>query len=108
MRDDDKKNLGPDVKKPGSFDGKPDAESVLPEAKQFLTPEQLDEIWNTRGMKYRWDELHVALLNRGLLPSVDRPAFRQMVRDILAFFLVEGNAQRDPRRTPRQRFPRYV
>jgi hypothetical protein len=97
-----------DVKKPGEFDGKPDVESVLPPPKPFLTSDQLAEIWDTRGMKYRVDEIHVALMNRGLLPSVDRPAFRQLMHDFLESFLVKGEARRDPRRSPRQRLPRYV
>jgi hypothetical protein len=105
---DDKTFLGPDAKRPGEFDGKPDAESVLPENKPFITEDQFHELWNTRGMKYCWDEFHVALLNRGLIPSIDRSSFRQMVLDIMKPFLVEGTAKRDPRRVPRQRFPRYI
>lgn len=103
-----KPGVGPDVKRPGEFDGKPEAEAVLPDGRAFMTSEQFEELWDTRGMKYHWDEFHVALLNRGLLPSIDRTAFRQMVRDIMRPFLVEGHAKRDPRRTPRQRFPRYI
>jgi|WetSurSiteA1Bulk_404760.scaffolds.fasta_scaffold11402_2 hypothetical protein len=97
-----------DIKRQGQFDGKPDAESVLPDDKPFITEEQLSELWDSRGMKYRIDEFHVALLNRGLIPTVDRPMFRQLVHDILRTFLVEGKARRDPRRSPRQRFPRYI
>lgn len=108
MKDDDLKNKGPDVKKPGEFDGPPDAAAVLPDKKQFLTSDQLDEVWNTRGLKYRIDELHISLLNRGLLPIVDRPGFRQLVREILESFFVNGDARRDPRRAPKQRFPRYT
>lgn len=82
------------------------AESVLPPPKKFLEPEQLEEIWDTRGLKYRVDELHVALLNRGLGPYVDRPKFRQMVKDILEQFLVQGAAKRQPQFEVRQRFPK--
>ena len=95
-----------DIKKPGEFDGPPDAASVLPEKKQFITPEQFAEIWDTRGMKYRIDELHVSFLNRGLLPSIDRTSFRGLLREILEGFFVYGAARRDPRRSPRARFPK--
>lgn len=84
----------------------PDPESVLPPKKQFITDEQLSELWDARGMKYRVDELHQALLARGLGPYVDQPMFRKMVQDILKGFLVEGEARRDPRRTPRTRWPK--
>jgi len=107
MISDDPKEKGPDVKRQGEFDGKPESGAVLPDKKSFISAEQLDEIWNTRGLKYRIDELHVSLLNRGLVPSLDRPAFRLLLKEILAGFLVNGEARRDPRRTPRMRFPRY-
>ena len=85
---------------------KPNAEAVLPPKKQFLTSDQVQEIWDARGMKYRVDELHQMLLDRGLVNYVDRPMFRRMVLDIFRAFLVEGDARRDPRRQPRQRFPK--
>lgn len=81
-------------------------EAVLPTRKPFLSPEQLDELWNERGMKYRVDEFHAALLQRGLGVYVDRPMFRTMVMSILEKFLVEGEARRDPRYQPIPRFPR--
>lgn len=83
-----------------------DPQAVLPPKKQFITDDQLDELWDTRGLKYRFDEFHELLLNRGLQPYVDRPKFQKMVRDILRGFLVEGEARRDPRRVPMQRFPK--
>ena len=82
------------------------AESIIPPKKQFLTPDTLEEIWDTRGLKYRVDELHQLLLDRGLGVYVDRPMFRGLLHDILAASLVEGDARRDPRKVPRQRFPR--
>lgn len=82
------------------------SESVLPPPKQFLTEEQLEEIWEARGLKFRIDEFHVALLNRGLGPYVDRPKFRKMVQDILRQFLVAGEARREPKHEVRTRFPR--
>lgn len=85
---------------------KPSAEAVLPPKKQFLTPDQIQEIWDARGMKYRVDELHQMLLDRGLVNYVDRPMFRRMIMDIFRAFLVEGDARRDPRRQPKQRFPK--
>jgi hypothetical protein len=81
-------------------------ESTLPPDKPFITDEQLDELWDARGMKYRVDELHVALLNRGLGPYLDRPKFRKMVRDILEQFLVRGEAKRQPEHEVRQSFPK--
>lgn len=85
---------------------KDDTESVLPPKKTFLTPEQMQEVWDARGMKYRVDELHQMLLDRGLAVYVDRPMFRKMVVDIFRSFLVEGDARRDPRRQPKSRFPK--
>lgn len=81
-------------------------ESVLPPPKQFLSEETLEEIWDARGMKYRVDEFHVALLNRGLGIYVDRPKFRKMVLGILKQFLVDGEARRQPQHEVRTRFPR--
>jgi hypothetical protein len=85
---------------------KPDADSVLPPKKQFVTEEQLFELWDARGMKYRWDELHKMLLDRGLNVYVDRPMFRKMVMDILRAFMVEGDARRDPKHELKQRWPK--
>lgn len=84
------------------------AEGVLPPKKSFLSDDALDEIWNVRGLKYRVDEFHQMLLNRGLANYVDRPAFRGMIREILQAFLVDGEARRDPKWTPRQRFPKVL
>jgi len=85
---------------------KEDENSLLPPKKQFLTEEQFLEIWDARGMQYRWDEMHQMLLDRGLAVYVDRAIFRKMVRDIMHSFLVGGDARRDPKHETRQRFPK--
>lgn len=85
---------------------KPDENSILPPKKQFLTAEQLLELWDARGMKYRWDEMHKAMLERGLAPYVDKPMFRKMVFDVLSAFLVEGDARREPKHELKTRWPR--
>ena len=84
----------------------PDAESTLPPPKKFISEDEMDEIWDARGLKYRVDEFHVAMLNRGLGPYVDREVFRKIFRDIVQAFFVNGEARHDPRRAPRQRFPK--
>lgn len=81
-------------------------ESTLPPKKQFIQDDHLDELWDARGLKYRVDELHQMMLDRGLSVQIDRPKFRAMVKDILRAFLVEGDARIDPRHQPRQRFPK--
>jgi len=83
-----------------------DAEALLPPPKQFLTAEQLEEIWNLRGLKYRVDEFHQLLLDRGLGVYIDQPKFRKMVQELLQAFFVEGDARRDPRRQPRTKWPK--
>lgn len=82
------------------------AESVLPPKKQFLTEEELQEVWETRGMKYRADLFHKMLLDRGLAVYVDRPKFRSMLQAIMRDFLVEGISARDPRMQPKPTFPK--
>ena len=88
------------------MDRSTDAASILPPTKKFLDQEQLDEIWEARGLKFRVDELHMFMLQRGLLPYVDREVFRRDVFGILKEFLVEGGARRDPKRSPTTIFPR--
>jgi hypothetical protein len=82
------------------------AESVLPPPKQFVSEDVLAELWDTRGLKYRVDEFHQMLLQRGLGNYVHQVMFRKIFRDILHQFLVDGEARRDPRRQPRQYFPK--
>jgi len=77
----------------------------LPE-KQFISPEDVAEIWDARGMKHYVDKLHISMLNRGLVPSVDREAFRSLIRTMLDRFLVEGKSTPDPRLAPKPRFPK--
>jgi len=81
-------------------------ESVLPPPKQFVDEDDLAEIWDARGMKFRVDELHMAMIQRGLNPQIDLPVFRKMFRDIVRQFFVDGEARRPPEHTPRQRFPK--
>jgi hypothetical protein len=57
-------------------------------------------------MKYRVDELHKSMIERGLLPSVQRPDFRQVFHSILNDFLVAGRAKRQPKHDPIPRFPK--
>ncbi len=83
-----------------------EADQVLPEPKQFLTEDQLEEIWNLRGLKYRLDDLHVQLLSRGLNVSVDRALFRSTILEILTSFLVKGDARLPSKKAPIPRFPK--
>ena len=83
-----------------------DPESVLPDKKQFITHGDLMELWDSRGMKYRVDDFHKMLLDRGLAVYIDRPKFREMFKDILRSFLVDVDARRDPRKQPKQAFPK--
>lgn len=85
---------------------KPDVDSILPDKKQFLTLEQLMEIWDARGMKYRWDDFHRMMLERGLAPYFDRSMCRKMIMDILRAFLVEGEAKREPKHELKTRWPK--
>ena len=85
---------------------KPSAESTLAPPKAFLSEDQLLELWDTRGLKYEVDRIHQNLLNRGLAVYIDQPAFRKVLWDLLSGFLVDGKARRDPRRQPRQKFPK--
>jgi len=83
-----------------------DPEAILPPKKQFITDEELRELWDLRGLKYRVDDFHQMLLNRGLAVYIDRPKFRSMFRDILRSFMVDGEARRDPRKQPKSIFPK--
>lgn len=73
--------------------------AVLPK-KQFLTEEQLLEVWETRGLKFRVDELHKYLIEHGLLPHNRKEAFRKKVFGMLKAFFVDGDMRRDPRFVP--------
>jgi len=83
-----------------------DPEAVLPPKKQFITRDELDELWDMRGLKHRVDDFHKMLLDRGLATYIDRPKFRSMFKDIIRTFLVDGDARRDPLKQPIQSFPK--
>lgn len=72
---------------------------ILPK-KQFLTEEELLEVWETRGLKFRVDELHKFLIERGLLPHNRKDTFRKKVYGMLRKFMCEGETRRDPRFVP--------
>ena len=83
-----------------------EADQVLPEPKQFLTEEQLIEIWDLRGLKYRMDDLHIQFLSRGLNVSVDRVMFRTIMYELLGAFLIRGEARLPSSKAPIPRFPK--
>jgi len=83
-----------------------DADQVLPEPKQFLTPDQFEEVWNLRGLKYRIDDFHVSLLSRGLNVSVNREIFRTAMRELLEEFFVKGEARLPSKKAPIPKFPK--
>ena len=76
------------------------AESVALPEKQFLSEDELLEIWEMRGMKFRIDELHAYCVAHGLMSHVRAEAFRKKVFGVLRKFLVEGDSRRDPRHVP--------
>lgn len=76
--------------------------------KTFLTKPQLDELWDLRGMKFGVDEVFQFLADRGLLPNIRYEKFRSMIYKNLLQFAVEGRVLEDPRKRPRQRFPKVT
>ena len=58
------------------------------------------EVWETRGLKYRTDELHKFCLERGLLPHIRADSFRKKVYGMLRQFLCEGEVRGAPRHVP--------
>jgi len=76
---------------------------VLPD-KPFLTEQQLLEVWEGRGFRFRVDELHKHLRDNGLFPVVNRNAFRTMILEACKTFFVAGKALRDPSEIPPTRF----
>lgn len=76
----------------------PETVDILP--KQFLEEVQLLEVWEDRGLKYRVDELHKFLSERGLMPTVRRDSFRKKVYGMMRQFFCEGEFRRDPRFVP--------
>jgi len=83
-----------------------EADQVIPEPKQFLSEDQLEELWTARGLKYRLDDLHVQLLSRGLNVAVDRAIFRHTVHEILKAFLVNGEARLPKSKYAKPKFPK--
>jgi len=75
-------------------------QSVVLPAKQFLSEDELVELWEIRGLKFRVDELHKFCQERGLLPHLRRDSFRKKVLGMLRAFMVNGEIRRDPRFVP--------
>ena len=76
------------------------AESIALPPKQFLNEEELLEVWETRGLKFRVDEFHAYCTQRGLMTHFRQDSFRKKVYGMLRAFLVEGDSRRDPRHVP--------
>jgi len=73
-------------------------ESVVLPPKEFLTMDQLLELWDIRGMKYRFDDFYKFCTQRGLNSvSLHKQSFRKKIFGVLRSFLVEGDVRRDPR-----------
>lgn len=83
-----------------------EADQVTLPKKVFLTAEEFDELWDARGLKFGVDDLHLAMLSRGLAPHVDRQSFRSTVRGLLTTFLVNGESRLDPKKSPIPKFPK--
>lgn len=81
--------------------GEPIPQSVELDRKQFLTPEQIYEVWEMRGLKYRVAEFHKYCTDRGLLTHFRVDTFGKKVFRMLEQFLVEGETRRDPRYQPK-------
>jgi hypothetical protein len=76
------------------------AQSAKLPKKQFITEEELLELWDTRGLKFRVDDLFKHLRERGLVPHYKKDIFRKRVLSMLRAFLVEGEIRLDPRFVP--------
>lgn len=56
-----------------------------------LTEEQLDHIWNEKGLKHRFARLHKLMLSHGLGPmAVRKDLFLRDIRERLTDFFVKG------------------
>jgi hypothetical protein len=75
-------------------------ESVVIPPKQFLSESELMELWETRGLKWRCDDLYAYQRNRGLSPHIRKETFRSKMLGMLRAFLVNGESRRDPRFIP--------
>ncbi len=71
-------------------------EITLP-PKKFLRKEQLLEVWEGRGLRFRVDEIHKHLRDHGLFPVINRVSFRNMMITLLEDFLIDGDFRRDPK-----------
>jgi hypothetical protein len=78
---------------------------VLP-PKPFITGDELTEIWETRGMKFRVDEFFKWCTQNGLLPHVRRDSFRAKFHGMLEAFFVKGDSRRDPKFIPPRKQPK--
>ena len=75
-------------------------QSVVLPPKEFLTEDQLMEVWETRGLKFRVDEFYEYCKTMGLLPHCRKDNFRSKVHGMLMAFLVRGDSRRDPKSVP--------
>jgi len=73
--------------------------TVLPD-KRFLSNEDLLEIWETRGLKFRVDEFYTYCTNRGLMAHFRKDSFRAKMFGMLKQFFVDGESRRDPSTLP--------
>jgi hypothetical protein len=73
--------------------------AVLP-PKSFLEEDQLLEIWETRGLKFRVDEFYEFCMRRGLMAHFRKDSFRKKIFGMLRSFLCKGDTRRDPRFVP--------
>lgn len=80
--------------------GEPIAESIELDPKQFITEDQILELWENRGMKYRCDDLWRYLRDRGLQAHMRKETFRSKLLGFMRAFLVQGEVRRDPRHQP--------
>lgn len=76
------------------------AESTVLPRKSFLTEDELVELWETRGLKFRVDEFYSHCRDRGLMPHFRRDNFRAKIFNMLRQFIVGGETRRDPRFVP--------
>jgi hypothetical protein len=78
---------------------------ILP-PKTFLQIEELTEVWETRGLKFRVDEFHAWCVQNGLLPHCRKDIFRMKLRGMLEAFFVKGDSRRDPKFIPPRKQPK--
>ena len=76
------------------------AQAKVLSAKQIISEDDLLEVWENRGLKFRTDEFHKHCSERGLVPHFRVDHFRAKVYRMLKQFFVEGEVRRDPRFVP--------